>query len=87
MSLSFCALVCYTKIEVIFTTGVVNIFVMIIGDCEPCHRPAECVVQCMEKMSIIFGELAILTVFPTAERHQKCEDAFLKLLICVGVRA
>lgn len=70
MSLSFCALVSYTKIEVVFIIGVVNIFVMIMGNCKPCHRPAESVVQCMEKISILFEELAFLTVFPTAEHHQ-----------------
>lgn len=76
MSLSFCALVSYTKIEVIFTIGVVNIFVMIIGNCKPCHRPAESVVQCMEKMPIVFGELAILRVFPTHEHHQIVRTLF-----------
>lgn len=62
--LSFCTLVSYTKTEVVFTIGVVIIFVMIIVNYEPCPRPAESVVQCMEKVSIFFGELAILTVFP-----------------------
>lgn len=76
MSLSFCALVTYTKIEAIYTIGVVNISVMIIENCKPCHRPAECVVQCMEKMSIVFGELPILTVFPTAEHHQNVRTLF-----------
>lgn len=76
MSLCFCALVSYTKIEVIFTIGVVNIFVMIIENCKPCHRPAEPVAQCTEKMSIVFGGLAILTVFPTAEHHQNVRTLF-----------
>lgn len=70
MSLSFCALVSYTKIEIVFTIGVVNIFVMTIGNSNSCHRTAESVVQCMEKMSILLGQLAILTVFPTAAHHQ-----------------
>lgn len=75
--LSFCALIFYTKTEVVFTyIGVVNILIVIIGNYKPCHRLAESVVQYMEKMSIFFGELAVLTMFPTSEHQNNVRMLF-----------